>query len=204
VGLEVNKIAVVVLAAGSSSRMGQPKQLLKYKNTFLLDYCIQNALASNLGKVYVVLGAYRNEIKSQLNSENEDLIWLMNKNWQSGLSSSIKIGLEYAIYDSADAVLFLLGDQPEIEPKFLKVFSGLNGAFPAHIIASNYQKSFGIPALFPKVYFSELKKLSGDKGAKKIILNHLCQTISIPFSNLMDVDTPEDYQNLVDNKNPIS
>lgn len=197
-GVEVNKIAVIVLAAGSSSRMGQPKQLLKYNNTFLLDFCIQNALASNLGQVYVVLGAYRNEIISQLNSKNKNLTCLTNKNWQSGLSSSIKIGLEAAIEDNADAVLFLLGDQPFIQASYLNNFGHLHGAFPTHIIASNYQNSFGIPALFPKKYFSDLKRLSGDKGAKKIILSHLHQTISLPLSCYKDVDTPEDYQNLVE------
>ncbi|MGB0891820.1 MAG: nucleotidyltransferase family protein [Flavobacteriaceae bacterium] len=191
----MQKTAVLILAAGSSSRMGNPKQLLPYKNTTLLGNAIEQAQKSNTNAVFCVLGANAEIIKKSI--EKNPIETIYNPNYKDGLSSSIVTGIDYLSDKNFDAVLILLADQPKITSSFLNQLLKTSEENPSKIIACNYDKNIGVPAIFPKKYFVELLKLKGDKGAKEIINNHSSEIIKMASFNLIDIDTKEDYKNLI-------
>jgi len=191
----MSKIAVLVLAAGKSSRMNAIKQLLKIENKTLLDITLETAKNVIQKNIFCVLGASSEKIKKEISTKNVQFIY--NKNFESGLSSSIVAGINHFEKERFyfDAVLILLADQPEVDEKYLNLIisSFLNN--PDKIIASNYNQKAGVPALFPKKYFKKLILLHGDKGAKVFLQDHASETIVLkrnqPFK---DLDTPEDFK----------
>ncbi len=192
------KIAILILAAGQSSRMGQPKQLLKLGKKTFIQNCIETALKSSCPNIYCVIGANASEISAYIKHYPIQII--ENPDYKNGLSTSIKVGVRCIEQDDFEAVLILLADQPKITKSHLNDLIALFLKNPEKPVATAYQSSVGVPAVFPKKYFQELKTLSGDKGAKPL-LKKLSKSIHcIPFSELRDIDTPEDYQDLLDNE----
>lgn len=190
----MNNIAVLVLAAGKSSRMKTPKQLVKIGTNFLLETVLSKAKEINRNHVYCVLGANYPLIRREISSPNIHFIY--NSNFKEGLSSSIVSGISKIEMklENYDAVLVLLGDQPAIEKEYLNAMLVLSSKDKSKIIASNYGKKMGVPAIFPKRYFSKLKKMSGDFGAKDI-LNKNKDVISLDRqTNFIDIDTEEDLE----------
>jgi len=194
-------IATLILAAGASSRMEQPKQLLAYRHTTLLGHTIQNALQSQVDNVYVVLGANAKLLQNEVDKFPVKMI--LNSNFKDGLSSSIVTGVEQL--QDYDAVLIVLADQPKIDASYLNQLISEFKDHPNQVIASRYENSNGVPALFPRSTYSKLLKLKGDKGAK-----HLLNSEDIPiftmnsYANLLDIDTPEDYKKLTENEPKIN
>lgn len=188
------KCATLILAAGASSRMGKPKQLLQIGNASMLYRVIKNAVNSTTADVFVVLGAEADSIKDDICDLPIEIIF--NPNYKNGLSSSIAKGIK-RLY-KYDAVLILLADQLMISGSYLnKMVSELKN-HPNTIIVSDYNGVKGVPALFPKRYYTNLLKLKGDKGAKQFLNSDIVATRTIISSvNLLDVDTPEDYQKLI-------
>lgn len=187
--------AIVILAAGKSSRMKQPKQLLKINGKNLLDIIIEKALKTQKENIFCVLGANADIIKSQL--KNNKINFLDNQKYEEGLSSSIIHAVKHIeSYKNIEKVLFILGDQPEISEKYLKEMLSISNKNPDKIVATNYQKKYGVPAVFPTQYFKEIKEIEGDKGAKEL-LKKLNEFIILPnlVPNSMDLDSPEDYEN---------
>ncbi|MFQ3296382.1 MAG: molybdenum cofactor cytidylyltransferase [Polaribacter sp.] len=187
-------IAVLVLAAGTSSRMKTPKQLVKIGTNFLLETVLSKAKTINKKDVFCVLGANEALIKQEISAS--DICFIYNPNFNEGLSSSIVSGISALEMKrkNYDAVFVLLGDQPAIEKTHLKAMIALFSENESKIIASNYGEKFGVPAIFPKRYFSKLKKLSGDFGAKDI-LNKNKNVIALrKQTNFIDIDTVEDLQ----------
>jgi molybdenum cofactor cytidylyltransferase len=188
-----SNIGAVVLAAGSSSRMLEIKQLLPWKNSNLLGHVISQLEHSDAAHIYVVLGANQDEILDQLDTEN--ITVLINKNWPLGMGTSIATAANYIEEVSAlhDGLLLTTSDQPLIE---LNTYNKLINSCINHerIIASSYAKGFGIPAVFGKAYFTELKSLGQDIGAKSVIKNHLDHVVLIddPLAEF-DLDTKEVY-----------
>lgn len=187
------KTAILLLAAGSSSRMGKPKQLLPFKNTTLLGNAIEQAKKSKTNAVYCVLGANTKIIQESISNYKTQTIF--NPNFKDGLSTSIVLGVNH-LKDKYDAILIMLADQPEVSSNYLNEFINLSNKNPSKIIASNYQNKIGVPAIFPKMYFHQLLKLEGDKGAKEILNNEI-NIIKMAPINLTDIDTEEDYLNLI-------
>ena len=191
-------IAILILAAGNSSRMGEPKQLLPWKNSILLNHSIHTATQVTNSKTYVVLGANHDLIKSKL--KRDDIEILHNTNWKSGLGSSIAFGVKSIMTSEYkfDGVLIKLSDQPLIDSNYLAGLIRLFKAVNNQIIASIYKsKKLGVPALFDSCYFEELSKLNQDKGAKKLITDHIDNVITVNANHLIaDIDTKEDYQKL--------
>ncbi len=188
----VSNIATIILAAGGSSRMGQPKQLLPWKKTTLLGYSVKQALKSNTQKVYVVLGAYFNEIEISLREEPVDI--LKNKEWKTGMGSSIAFAINYLKEENFDGALFLLADQPQIDSIFINklIAKWQQGIKP--IIATRYNNKGGVPAIFSKPYFGCLSQLASKKGAYSIIRSNPSKTTVIsPLNPIMDIDTQEEY-----------
>ncbi|WP_179343676.1 nucleotidyltransferase family protein [Winogradskyella ursingii] len=187
------KIAILILAAGKSSRMGQPKQLLAIDGTNLLGKTIEHALESKANKVTVVLGYKADIIEKEIKNKTVEII--INHDFESGLSSSIVAGIK-AIKD-VDAVLITLADQPKVDKIYLNKMISKFTEQSEFVIASNYNGSIGVPAIFSKAYFQQLLMLSGDKGAKQLLNSKEIKVKTVDASvDLLDIDTLEDYKNL--------
>ncbi len=191
----MNTIAVLVLAAGKSSRMKEIKQLLKVNNKTLLDNILETSKKVVSKNVFCILGANADKIKKEI--ATKDVQFIYNKNFESGLSSSIVAGIHHFKKENLnfDGVLILLADQPEVDREYLTNLTTTFQENRSKIIASNYNHKAGVPAIFPHQYFKKLLLLNGDKGAKVFLENHLSETIILkrkqPFK---DIDTPKDYE----------
>jgi molybdenum cofactor cytidylyltransferase len=191
------KIALLLLAAGGSSRMGRPKQLLTYRGQSLLRRAAETALATPCRPIIAVLGANAEESRTHL--ADLPLHTSENTNWPSGMGSSIKLGLRRALDLAPDsgAILITLCDQPLITPADLARLIDAHRASPHAIVATAYPNSPGVPALFLRRTFPDLLTLDDAAGAKSLLLaaGNSLLTIHIPAA-LTDVDTPDDYARL--------
>ena len=188
------KITAIILAAGASVRMKRAKQLLPWKNTTLLGHAMDIASASQAQKVVLVLGAREGEIRNAM--ENRECEVVINTEWEKGLGSSIGAGISNLISgkDSPDAVLLILGDQPLLDAEYLDLLIGHFRKGDGDIVCTDYGEKLGVPAIFDRKYFPELSRLKGDRGAGKLIANHLETTFAIQAGEkTTDVDTLRDY-----------
>ena len=161
-------LAVILLAAGTSSRLGRPKQLLPYKGTTLIRErvnTIQQAFPG-MKQLVVVTGANRIAILEALSG----LAFkeAHNSNFETGMSSSLKVGLE-ALSQETHAAFFLLADQPMIGQVHLQEMVKLWEQNVGRVIAAAYAEIEGVPAIFPKKYFKKLVAVEGDTGARKVL-----------------------------------
>jgi molybdenum cofactor cytidylyltransferase len=191
----MKKVAVLVLAAGKSSRMGVPKQLLKVKGKTLLDITLENAKKINSENFFCVLGANANKVKNEISEKKVQLVF--NKNFEKGLSSSIVCGVTFIKKKDPnfEAILILLADQPEVSAEYLRQLIEVHKRNPSKIVATSYKNNAGVPVIFPKQYFEKLQFLEGDKGAQQFINNHVLETIQFQTKKpFLDIDTQEEYQ----------
>lgn len=197
--IESENIGVVILAAGSSSRLGRPKQLVKFQNKPLLQHVIDIVASFNLKSSVIVLGAHDEQVRESIHLKN--ITVLDNENWSEGIASSIRLGVSESVNmnESLESILFLLSDQPFVTKELIEelIQKHENGNQP--ITACSYEDNTGVPAIFGKSFFPELMKLEGDVGARKIIAQNSEQIDSIVFKKgSFDVDTEEDYIELMD------
>ncbi len=186
---------IIILAAGSSSRMGEAKQNLLFKGMTLLQTAFKTALASKANVVAVVLGANVDAISPTI--INQPVHIFKNEHWAEGMSASISFGLSKLLKSQPElsSVLFMLMDQPLVDDNFINKL--IDQAAPGKIIASSYNDTLGPPVLFDKQFFEEILTMTGNDGAKRIIQKHQKAVIEIPFaSGAFDIDTPEDYERL--------
>lgn len=191
-------IAAIVLAAGGSRRLGQPKQLLVHNGERLLARAIRLASEAGATPVIVVLGAYHQRIREEVTMVRA--IPIINDQWEQGISTSIQAGLGALeeIDSDAEGALILSCDQPRLTAEHLRA---LVAAFApcagASIVASSYADVLGIPAVFPRVVFAELQALRGDKGARALLVDPPCPLIDVPFpGGDIDIDQPRDLAEL--------
>ena len=192
-----DKIGLIILAAGGSSRLGRPKQQLPFKTSTLLQHASHVALDSDCKPVVVVLGASAEESKKDL--ENVPVEIMVNDLWQEGMSSSIKVGLSrlLEISPDTDGVILMVCDQPYVTPHLIRKMIKAWLQSGKGILACTYSGTMGTPALFAKDYFQDLQSLQGPDGAKKVLLAYQSFVNLIPFPlGQVDIDTPEDYNNL--------
>ncbi|MFD1613789.1 nucleotidyltransferase family protein [Gelatiniphilus marinus] len=197
-----SNISVIILAAGASIRMGTPKQLLKWGNSTLLGNAIETALKLPVKEVAVVLGANYNVIKKHI--EHHHITILNNEEWQKGLGKSLAFGVEcmVASKQDIDGILVTLADQPLIDSQFLNKLIDAFNKKTHPIIATSYKnKKCGVPVIFDKIYFEELRTLSDDFGAKYILkkYNALVEILKPEIDNL-DLDLKADYKSLYKKK----
>lgn len=186
---------IVILAAGSSSRLGKPKQNLIYKEKTLLQNTIKAALATGCHPVVVVLGANADVIKPIISDLPVSIVY--NKDWKEGMASSIRTGiLELKQQKSkVDSVVLMLCDQPFVDREVLNQLISPHSA--KSIVASAYNGAIGPPVFFDGYYFPELLLVQGNEGAKNLILKYEDNITTIPFPlGNIDIDTIEDYENL--------
>jgi molybdenum cofactor cytidylyltransferase len=192
-------IGAVILAAGSSSRLGRPKQLVEYKNKTLLQHVIDSINPFHFNPKVLVLGANAGQIREAIHLNNVTV--LDNDNWSEGIASSIRLGVTKSIElnESLESILFLLSDQPFVTPKLIEELINKHKNGEQGITACSYEENIGVPAIFRKTFFPQLLELTGDVGAKKIIARNSEHVDSIIFKRgSFDVDTMEDYHELLD------
>ncbi len=187
--------AIIILAAGSSSRLGLPKQLLQYRGLSLLRHAAETALAAHPAEVVAVIGFEAARMEHEL--DNLPVRIVTNPIWHEGIASSIRQGLS-SLRPTIDAALMLLCDQPFVTTELLiRLITGCTDSRP--ITATGYEQTAGVPACFKRQIFSELEQLRGAHGAKRIIDKDSARVTSIPFDAAnTDVDTLEDYQKFLD------
>ena len=191
------KIAIIILAAGRSSRLGSPKQLLSYRGKTLLQHSIDTALESQASPVMVVLGSGKESIEKEL--DQTQIFILENTAWESGMASSISCGINNlnTIAPDSEAVILMVCDQPYVSATLLNELTNKYMESGQAIIASSYENTLGTPALFHKSLFSELSALEGESGAKSLIKKYSQQTGFVSFAQgSIDIDTRENYRNL--------
>jgi len=188
----------LILAAGDARRFGSPKQLAKYGGNCLLERVMIQAEAACPGRVKVVLGAHADKITAELAIIPERVV--INNHWRQGLASSIRAGIE-SLPSGTSAALFLLGDQPLLESHHIKQIVDVWSNSRSSIVASHYDETVGVPALFPRDLFNELCALSADMGAKAIIKRYAdrLKTIDLPEAAL-DIDTETQLQAIAANE----
>jgi len=189
---------IIILAAGSSSRMGRPKQLLDYKGKTLLQSVIDEALKTDCKPIVVVLGANADEIAAK--HQNDWVSFVINENWQNGMASGIVAGLSTIIKNDSEieSIIIAVADQVFIKMINFKNLIEKQAETGKNIIASKYAETVGTPVLFKKDYFEALLLLKGADGAKKILKEYPQDVETVVFEGgEIDIDTETDYNNLI-------
>jgi len=193
----MSRTGVIILAAGNSSRLGRPKQLLPYRGKTLLTHAVSETLDAGLYPVVVVTGACHEEVKNSLHGQSLDIIF--NPDWEKGMASGIIAGLSniLSLHPDVDAVIVAVCDQPFISSGLLLQLVSTFDTSGKGIIASTYAESVGTPVLFGRSYFEQLLALSGSEGAKKLLKQYPDDLATVAFPDgYIDIDTGEDVQKL--------
>jgi len=191
------KIIGIVLAAGLSTRMGKVKPLLPWGDSMLLDKVIENASGSKLDGLRVVLGHEAETISGRIDFRDAEVI--VNDDYQSGLSSSLRAGLR-ALPDDAGGAMFLLGDQPFVAHETIDL---LITAFHRHccaLLIPTYRGTRGNPVVLHSSIFKMVERISGDVGARVLFdgLQDRIEEIEVADRGiLIDIDTVEHYRRYV-------
>jgi len=189
------KIGVIILAAGSSSRLGYPKQLVEFKGIPLLQRSIDVAESLEFDTKILVLGAKEDEINKKIDRRNFKVV--INENWEEGMSTSIRKGISEALKleKEMEHILIMLSDQPLVTKDKIEELIRVQLDSKKQTTFSEYAGDIGVPAIFSREIFSDLKKLKGDQGAKKLIYDKNFQfgTVKSEDGNF-DVDTTADVE----------
>lgn len=189
---------IVILAAGASTRLGQPKQLLPWQGTTLLQHAVKTALAVATNPV-VVTGANAEHLATAVDAGKVKMVF--NPNWQEGIAASIRCGLQTLLNRTPepDQVIFMVCDQPFVDAALLLELINERQNTGKPIVASAYNNTLGIPALFDKTMFAQLLDLQGDSGAKKLIMQNAAEVAAVNFpQGDIDIDTVGEYEQLVE------
>jgi molybdenum cofactor cytidylyltransferase len=190
-------VGAVILAAGGSSRFGQPKQLLTFQGESLVRRAIRAAMAAKCARVAVVVGDTQALIEAEIRVSGADVV--ENPEWRRGLGTSIGCGLRHliALAPELDAVVLVACDQPYVEAETVAALVKKRASTGKAIVASSYANTLGIPALFGRSCFEALLVLPDDSGAKALIESRPDDVAQIEFERgAIDIDTPADFERL--------
>ena len=187
-------VAVIVLAAGSSRRLGRPKQLLDYRGATLLDATLFTARAAAVDQIVVTLGGAASEVKDRVDLSGVDVV--LNPDFGDGCSTSIRSALS-EVRDDADGVVLLLGDQPGVTPATVTAL--VEGAAGRAVGVCEYDDGLGHPLWFDRGMFDVLTDLHGDKAVWKLVdAGEDVVRVRVEGDIPSDVDTWDDYQALLE------
>ena len=197
-------ISAIVIAAGESKRMGRTKQLLSWQGKVLLQHALDAILGSEVDEVILVLGCEAERILEEVDTQKIKVV--INPDYAQGMITSLQQGLK-ALQRGAEAFFIVLGDQPGISSQiYNQLIYEFRRVYPCkRILLPTYQGKRGHPALFSIDYREEGSALKGDVGFRQIILDHPNDLLLIEMGAravLEDIDTPEDYENLLKGKSP--
>ncbi len=182
--------AAIVLAAGASRRLGEPKQLLEVDGETLLHRAARIALATAPAQTLVVLGAEVATMRSAI--ADLDVRSVVCDDWQRGQSASLQAGVS-ALADGSDGVLVLLCDQVDLDGAHANTLLQAWHADPVRAVASAYAGVIGVPAVLPRGWFADVLRLRGDRGARDLLRQREAEVVKIAAPALArDVDTPRD------------
>ena len=189
-------ISGILLAAGESRRMGQPKLLLPWGNTTMLEKAVDTYLKTKISELIVVVGANQESLKKILIPK--PVIVVENPYFQEGMGTSIRKGVE-AASNQAEGYLIGLGDQPLITPDIINSLIAVFSNEQPGIALCSYKKKKGHPVIFARRFRQALCNLIGDTGGRTIIRQHGTEVRYVDIGSeaiFIDIDTPDDYQKL--------
>ena len=193
----MGKIGALIFAAGESSRLGQPKQLIQFRGKSLVRRMVDAAKKARCSPTVAVIGSDREEVGRELKAEGAIIV--ENQNWRLGIGTSIRVGMRRLI-DKAptlEAVVLLVCDQPFVDARAIARLIRLREKTKRAIVASRYANTLGVPALFDRSCFQELLVLDNATGAKTVILSNRERVAEFPFpEGKIDIDTASDYKKL--------
>ena len=188
-------IAIIVLAAGASTRLGAPKQLLKYNGITLLRRTVETVLLSKTKSVHMVFGFEAEKMQLEIAGLPVDVV--VNPNWRRGISTSIRSGI-LSLEPNIDAAIIALCDQPKLSTDILNTLIDTYTSTRAPVVTCKYAGTIGVPAMFDHRIFTELLSLEGNLGAKKIIERYMKERIEIDFlGGEIDIDTIADQKQII-------
>jgi molybdenum cofactor cytidylyltransferase len=184
-----SRVSGLVLAAGGSSRLGRPKQLLPFGDATLLDHTLGVARASGFDQLVCVLGGGAEDVRARVDLRGIDVV--VNEGFGTGCSSSIAASLDVV---RGDVLVLLLGDQPGVSPESVRAL--VAGRGDADLAVCRYDDGRGHPFAFARSMFGALAALHGDKGVWKLLDRAGDAVVEVPVSGAIppDVDTWEDYE----------
>ncbi len=209
----MRNVGAVILAAGGSSRLGQPKQLLTFRGETLVCGAVRAAAAGGCEPVLIVVGENSEAIKLALDIRDSRIssfsglegvtrprpTIIENGEWRRGVGTSIHLGLEQ-LPNFVEAAVLLVCDQPFLDASIVSQLIAARAETGKPIIASSYANTLGVPALFDRSCFDALLTLPDATGAKAFIMSGQFEVASIPFARgEIDIDTPEDWKRLKEN-----
>ena len=191
------KWIAIILAAGSSSRMGKPKQFLKIDNETLIQKAANVALDAGASETIVVAGLDEDMIKAELHRSTIQVI--VNPHSELGMSGSLKFGVGFVMknHTDSDVIVIMVCDQPLLTSIHLKKMIEMHKTSKSPIVTSFYSGGNGVPVLFHRSMFETLLTIKDQQGAKNIIEQNSSLVKSVDFpEGAIDLDTPEDLKNL--------
>jgi molybdenum cofactor cytidylyltransferase len=193
--LRGKRIAAVLLAAGESSRMGQPKQLLQWRGRPLIEHAARTAVEAGLRPVVVVIGSRADDMRAAIRSP---VTIVENARWAEGMSTSLQAGLQ-ALPDDVDAAIMLLVDQPRIGAGHLRAVIEAYRESGMPIVGSAFQGRRASPTLFDRSLFADLMRIVGDEGGRSIVRANPQRLFLVEAGDaltLQDIDSIEDWQQM--------
>ena len=197
--------AAVILAAGESVRLGQPKQLLPFRGKPLLRAAVDSAHEAGCIPIVVVVSdvektspsaiALRHRIEQAL--AGSEAVLVENSEWRRGMGTSVRTGVRSVGASHVDSLVLLVCDQPLVDAATIALLRARREQTGKPIIASAYAGTLGVPALFDRSLFDALQNLPDGEGAKSLIRNHAGDVGQIALPNgAIDIDTPDDWEKL--------
>lgn len=196
----MHNTGIVILAAGSSSRLGGIKQLLVLGDKTLLQHVIAAADAAGLAPIVVVIGAHAVQVEASIAHLKIELVY--NTEWATGKASGIVAGVQQLLVlnPQLEKVILSVCDQPFVSAELFTQLVQTQTDTGKHIVASAYAGTVGTPVLFTQAYFEQLLRLQKDEGAKKLLQLNPAQIAMVDFpEGSMDIDTLEDYSKISKN-----
>jgi molybdenum cofactor cytidylyltransferase len=198
-GKNNSRVGAIILAAGKSTRMGEPKQLLRLGQSTVLGQTLENIRDTGLDEIVLVLGSSAETIRQYLPaSAFEGLTVVVNEGYDQGMASSLREGLS-VVHPQIDAVLIVLADQPFIRPETFGQVVDRYRRSEAQIVIPTYKGSRGNPVLLDRSVFPEIMALSGDVGCRAIFGSHLDGIVNVEVDDngiMLDIDDKADYERL--------
>lgn len=195
-------IGAIILAAGQSKRMGEPKLLLPYQGIPIIHYPVEIAVQHKLTPIVVVGGKYYHQLKKELEPFHQSISMMYNEQYEDGMSTSLITGIN-SVEGELDAVLIFLGDQPlvadEVVKKLIDTYQK-NRENGIYIVRPRYDQRPGHPILFDKRLFKHFQYLNGDEGGRSIIKANEEHLLYVDFEQTdwnLDIDTKRDYDYLI-------